>query len=108
MHVANLLCEHKIKRVNMTYVVGKVLAVDGTSTISIEGWEDIDRGATGFQTRLSLSVARRQQSGKDTLVGVRLEDAGGLVGQVTLVLTNLGLGTVRRHSRAILDLAVRS
>ena len=70
-------------------MVGKVLAVDGATTIGVEGREDINGRATGFETGLSLSVTGRQQPGKDTLVGIGLENAGGLVGQVSLVLTDL-------------------
>lgn len=89
-------------------MVGKVLAVDGATTIGIEGREDVNGRATGFETRFSLSVASRQQPCEDTLVGISLENAGGLIGQVSLVLTNLRLSTVCRHGRAILDLAVGS
>lgn len=84
-----LRCQKKLSSLLYTYVVGEVLAVDGASTIGIEGREDINGRATGFETRLSLSVASRQQPGKDTLVGISLENAGGLIGQVSLVLTNL-------------------
>lgn len=70
-------------------MVGKVLAVDGTTTIGIERREDINGRATGFEAGLSLRVAGGQQPGKDTLVGIGLENAGGLVWQVSLVLTDL-------------------
>lgn len=70
-------------------MVGKVLAVDRATAVSVERRQDLDGSTTWLQTRLSLGMTCRQESGKDGLVCISPEDAGRLVGKVSLVLSDL-------------------
>lgn len=77
-----------------TYLVGIVLAVYGATTICVKGRQNLNGGATWFQTWATFAVTCGQESGKNTLVGVGSEGARWLVGKVSLVLANLALGAV--------------
>jgi hypothetical protein len=75
----------------LAYTVRIVLAVNGVPSVRIEGRDHINGGSTWLHAGLSLRLTGRQESRKDTLVGIREEDAGGLVWQISLVLSNLCL-----------------
>lgn len=89
-------------------MISKVLAVDRTAPVGIEGRQDINRGSTGFQTGLPLCMTSRQESRKDTLVRVRPEDTRRLAGEVALMLSDLSLGPVSRLRGSKLDRVVAS
>lgn len=91
-----------------TYLVGIVLAVHGATTICVKGRQNLNGGATWFQTWATFAVACGKESSKNALVGVGPEGARRLVGEVSLVLANLALRAVGWFGGAVFERVVGS